>query len=234
MFLTTPRPKRSVLGGLLDRPLFLAHPTKPRTVVYVDGFNLYYGAVKGTSWKWLDLAKLFGMIRPADDIQSIRYFTAMVNGPTKPNQEIYLRAIATTPLVEVILGNFKRKRVQCKVAACTYAGKKLFETQEEKRTDVNIAIYMLDDAYQDKCDKFVLVSGDSDLVPAARMIRHRFPEKQIIVYVPAQHPARSHAVELRSSAHINRNLPLNLLKHCQFADPLPDLAGGFLRKPALW
>ena len=213
---------------------FLAHPRKFRTVVYVDGFNLYYGAVKGTPWKWLDLAKLFGMIRPVDEIQRIRYFTAMVNGPTKPNQEIYLRALATTPLVEVILGNFKRKRVRCKVAACNHAGTKLFETQEEKRTDVNIAIYMLDDAYQDKCDNFVLVSGDSDLVPAVRMIRHRFPTKQITVYVPAQHPARSHAVELRSSAHVNRNLPLNLLKHCQFANPLADLAGGFLQKPALW
>ena len=29
-----------------------------RTVVYVDGFNLYYGALKGTSWKWLDLVAL--------------------------------------------------------------------------------------------------------------------------------------------------------------------------------
>jgi 6-hydroxy-3-succinoylpyridine 3-monooxygenase len=174
------------------------------------------------------------MIRPADDVHCIRYFTAMVNGPTKPNQQVYLQALATTAPVEVILGNFKKKRVQCKVSACTYFGKKLFETQEEKRTDVNIAIYMLDDAYQDKCDKFVLVSGDSDLVPAVKMIRHRFPAKQIIIYVPAQHPARSHAVELRSSAHVNRNLPLNLLKHCQFANPLPDLAGGLLNKPASW
>jgi uncharacterized LabA/DUF88 family protein len=212
----------------------LAPTTKVRTVVYIDGFNLYYGAVKGTPWKWLDLAKLFGIIRAADDIQCIRYFTAMITGPTKPNQEIYLQALATTPLVEVILGNFKKKRVVCKVGACGYAGKKIFETQEEKRTDVNIAVYMLDDAYQDICDKFVLVSGDSDLVPAVRMIRQRFPGKQIIVYVPAQHPARSHAVELRSSAHVNRNLPLNLLKYCQFANPLPDRSGGFLQKPAAW
>jgi hypothetical protein len=26
-----------------------------RTIVYIDGFNLYYGAVKGTPYKWLDL-----------------------------------------------------------------------------------------------------------------------------------------------------------------------------------
>lgn len=208
--------------------------SRPRTIVYIDGFNLYYGAVKGTPWKWLDLAALFSQIRPADDIQSIRYFTAMVNGPTKPNQETYLKALATTPLVDTILGNFKRKRVECKLSSCTYAGKRFFDTQEEKRTDVNIAVYMLDDAYQDLCDNFVVVSGDSDLVPAIRMIRSRFPTKQVIVYVPAQHPTRSHAVELRSSAQVNRNLPLNLLKPCQFPNPLPDGSGGLLSKPTSW
>jgi hypothetical protein len=39
------------------------------------------------------------------------------------------------------------------------------------------------------------------------MIRNRFPDKRVIVYVPAQHPTRGHAVELRASADINRNLP---------------------------
>lgn len=109
----------------------LAKP-KPRAIVYIDGFNLYYGAVKGTPWKWLDLAKLFTEIRAADDVQCIRYFTAMVNGPSKPNQEVYLRALATTPLVDPVLGNFKRKSVECRVAPCTYAGKKLFANARRK------------------------------------------------------------------------------------------------------
>ncbi len=43
---------------------------------------------------------------------------------------------------------------------------------------------MLDDAYQDRCDIFVLVSGDSDLVPAVKKIRDRFLEKEVTVYVP--------------------------------------------------
>ena len=227
--------QKPVQGGpSKDRPLILAPQPKNRTIVNIDGFNLYYGAVKGTPWKWLDLAKFFSLIRPADDIQCIRYFTAMVNGPTKPDQEVYLKALATTPLVELVLGNFKKKRVECKLSACTYVGDRFFNTWEEKRTDVNVAVYMLDDAYQDRCDNFVLVSGDSDLVPPIRMIRHRFPNKRIYVYVPAQHPTRSHAVELRASAHINRNLPLNLLKPAQFPNPLPDGSGGLLNKPAAW
>ncbi len=45
--------------------------TKPRTIVYVDGFNLYYGAVKGTPHKWLNLEKFFRMVRPLDDVLRI-------------------------------------------------------------------------------------------------------------------------------------------------------------------
>jgi hypothetical protein len=96
-----------------------------------------------------------GWIRLADDIQSVRYFPAMVNGPTRPNQDVYLQALATTPMVEIVLGNFKKKSVRCKLAACTYAGPRLFDAYEEKRTDVNIAVFMLDDAYRDRCDNFV-------------------------------------------------------------------------------
>ena len=52
-----------------------------RTVVYVDGFNLYYGALKGTSWKWLDLVVLFEkVLQPHHDILAIKYFTARVSG----------------------------------------------------------------------------------------------------------------------------------------------------------
>ncbi len=209
-------------------------PRIARTIVYVDGFNLYYGAVKGTPHKWLDLAKFFQFLRPHDSIEKIRYFTALVTGPTRLNQEAYWQALATTPVVEIIPGKFKNKRVPCGLATCTHPGKRIFEVPEEKRTDVNIAVYMLDDAYQDACDNFVLVSGDSDLVPAIRMIRTRFPTKQITVYVPAQNPVRGYAVELRSAAQRDRDLPLNLLPRAQFDAQLPDGSGGHINKPASW
>jgi hypothetical protein len=230
----SPASKGPVRGGPKDRPLILPAPNPNRTIVYIDGFNLYYGAVRGTPWKWLDLARFFHQVRPADSITRVRYFTAMVTGPTKPNQELYLKALATTPLVDVILGKFKAKNVECKVSSCTQPGRRFFKSQEEKRTDVNIAVSMLDDAYQDLCDNLVLVSGDSDLVPAIRTIKDRFHNKRVIVYVPAQHPQRGHAVELRGCADINRDLPLNLLKPCQFANPLPDGNGGFIAKPTAW
>ena len=51
-----------------------------RTIVYIDGFNLYYGALKGSPWKWLDLEKLCHLLLPRDEIILIRYFTSKVQG----------------------------------------------------------------------------------------------------------------------------------------------------------
>ncbi len=208
---------------------------KPRVIVYIDGFNLYYGAVKSApSLKWLNLERYCKLLRPHDDIQAIRYFTALVSGPTKPNQEAFLKALATTPLVNVVLGKFKDKTVKCGVIGCLHPTSKKFKVPEEKRTDVNIAIAMLDDTYQDLCDHLVLFSGDSDLVPSVNMVRLRFPAKTITVYVPFRDPIRGAAVELRLAASKHRDLPLSLLSKAQFADVVPDGAGGTINRPAAW
>ncbi len=210
-----------------------AHPKK-RSIIYVDGFNLYYGALRGGRYKWLNLQKYFQLLRPADDIQAIRYFTALVHGPTKPSQQVYLKTLETLPLVTTILGKFKVKQISCRLTACTFTGSRIFSSQEEKRTDVNIAIQMLDDAYQDRCDRLVLVSGDSDLVPAVNLVKQRFPGKEVVVYVPARNATRGAATELRASADKHRLLPLNLLAHAQLPAAIPDGSGGIIHKPASW
>jgi uncharacterized LabA/DUF88 family protein len=212
-------------------------PVRPITIVYIDGFNLYYGALKGTPYKWLNLERYFKILRKDDTVQAIKYFTALVSGQTRSHQETYLKALATLPLVDVILGKFKSKRVRCNEVSCLHAGNRFFETTEEKRTDVNIAVSMLDDAYQDACDQLVLISGDSDLVPTVNMVRTRFPDKRVIVYVPhtpALSTTRGHAVELRAAANTHRDLPLNLLKVAQFPTQVPDGAGGLIAKPTAW
>lgn len=99
---------------------------------------------------------------------------------------------------------------------------------------MNIAVHMLDDAYRNRCDQFILVSGDSDLVPVIQMIRTRLTSKRIFVYVPAQVPQRASAVELRNAAHKHKTLPLNLLALAQFPTTLQDGAGGTITKPATW
>jgi uncharacterized LabA/DUF88 family protein len=210
-------------------------PRSSRVVVYIDGFNLYYGVLRFSKEKWLDIEKLFRILRPHDTIQKIRYFTALSHGGKSKDQLAYLKAIETLPLVNVVRGRYKNKSLKCLVHACAVADKdRFFTTPEEKRTDVNIAVSMLDDAYQNIGDHLIVVSGDSDLVPAVNMVKTRFPHITVTVYVPARNPIRGAAVELRSAADKDRDLPLNLLKLAQLPASIADGAGGFIAKPAGW
>jgi len=82
-----------------------------RTNIYVDGFNLYYGALRKTPHRWVNLESLFQLLLPKNTIQEIKYFTALVsarpNDPSQPQrQQLYLRALATLPKVSVHLGHF--------------------------------------------------------------------------------------------------------------------------------
>jgi 6-hydroxy-3-succinoylpyridine 3-monooxygenase len=197
------------------------------SVIYIDGFNLYYGALRNSSEKWLDLNQYFKFVRQDDDIKLIRYFTART-GST--DQETYLQALDTLPNVEIEYGLFKTKRVKCRVG-CGFTGSKEFSAPEEKGTDVNVALRMLDDAYQGACERMILVSGDSDLVPTVKLVKQRFPKIKITVYVPARDAVRGAARELRGAADKHLTLPLNLLSRSQFA---PVLSSGTIVKPKSW
>ena len=85
-----------------------------RTRVYVDGFNLYYGALKRTTFKWLDLVKLADLLLPdGHRVDRLRYFTARVSGVSNAGaparQHAYLRALGTLPEVRVHIGRFLAK-----------------------------------------------------------------------------------------------------------------------------
>ena len=205
-----------------------------KTVVYIDGFNLYYGALKGTAHKWLNIQNYFTRLLPDDEIVSIKYFSAPVNGSAGERQQSYYLALDTLSLVTLILGKFKNKTQTCRAVACTFSGDKRYSASEEKRTDVNIATHIVDDAYQEVGEKIVIVSGDSDLIPPIQMVRDRFPKKKIVVYVPANSPIRGAAVEIRTAAHENRTLPNNLLSRSQFPSSVLDGFGGSILKPPGW
>lgn len=210
------------------------HTGRSRAIVYVDGLNLYYGALRGPGKKWLNLELLFRRLREQDNLRVVRYFTTLVKAPPSTDQQTYLRAGATSPIVRIVTGRFKRRRRTCRVSGCTYQGNKLFSSTEEKRTDVNIALCMLDDAYRDRCDTLVLVSGDSDLVPAVEMVKTRFPRKKVIVYVPTRSTVRGAATELRRSADKHRTLPQRLVAVCQFPSELGANDGTVIAKPSSW
>lgn len=147
-----------------------------RVVFFIDGFNLYHAiaSLKVNHLKWLDLKKLCQnyAISSQFSIEDIYYFSAIAHwliGP-KRRHEKYLAALKTSG-VKPILGKFKNKDRWCRVC------KKSSKGHEEKETDVNIALHILDSAYQNSFDRAVIISGDSDLSPAIRLARKRFPKK---------------------------------------------------------
>ena len=87
-----------------------------RTYVYVDGFNLYYGSLKQTEFKWLDLVKLAYQVLPsAHTVERLKYFTARVSGARDSGapgrQQVYLNALATLPEVEIRFETFLDKAI---------------------------------------------------------------------------------------------------------------------------
>lgn len=82
-----------------------------KTIVYVDGFNLYYGSLRKTRYRWLNLETLCHNLMPKDNIVRIRYFTSLIkSNPHDPDQlrrqQIYLRALCTLPIVTIHYGSF--------------------------------------------------------------------------------------------------------------------------------
>ena len=138
-----------------------------KTNVYIDGFNLYYGCLKGTTHKWLDLA-LFcqaSFPRPRNQINRIRYFTAHVNArPNDPQQPIrqqtYLRALRTIPNLTTHLGSYLEKITRLRLHPPPASGPRTVQVMqsEEKGSDVNIATYLLVDAFDDDYEVAVVVS----------------------------------------------------------------------------
>ena len=207
-----------------------------RTHVYVDGFNLYYGALKGTSWKWLDLPALFAAVLQAQhDIAKVKYFTARVSSMpddlSKPQrQDVYLRALCQyRPEVEMHFGHFLSHRVRAPLARPMPGAQRSVEIvrTEEKGSDVNLAVHMLNDAWLDACDCAVVVSNDSDIAEAMRLVRQQH-EKRIGLLTPG---TRKPSQQLLKQADFARHIRPGALRASQLPDPIP---GTNIRKPARW
>ena len=149
------------------------------TFVYVDGFNLYYGAVKGTPYKWLNIRQLCELLLPKHKIVRVKYFTARVSArPGDPDQPIrqqtFLRALATLKDFDIFYGHFLTKETYMPGAgsppgtALKYA--KVIRT-DEKGSDVNLATHLLWDGFKGRYKAAVLLTNDSDLLEPVRIVR---------------------------------------------------------------
>ena len=203
--------------------------------VYVDGFNLYYGCLKDTPYRWLNLAKLSGLLVPSHTINKIRYFTAPLlrraeNSGQHQRQQIYLRALQTIPNLSIHYGYFLTSTVTMRLEHPLPDGSttaRVVKT-EEKGTDVSIASHLLMDSFDHDCDVVVVLSNDSDLIPAIRFAKERFG---LTIWILNPHLKRSWA--LADIADFYRTIRRGPLIASQFPDRMQD-AGGRFTKPPGW
>lgn len=193
-----------------------------RVAFYFDGFNLYH-AIDRLGFphlKWVDLRSLAKHITPRHTtrLEKVTYFSAFATHlvPEKlQRHRAYVRALEARG-VSCVMGRFKRHPVKCLKCGNTW------QKPEEKETDVNIAVHLLDEAYQDLFDHAYLVTADSDLVAGVRLFKQRFPDKKLTSVAP---PGRPHSKEILAVADGHIALNQEHIGRCLLPDSISDSNG---------
>ena len=224
-----------------------------RVWCYVDGFNLYNGVVRRVNQKWINLKLLCdALAAPGDTVEAVKYFTARLrpraNDPDVPaRQETYWHALRTVPEIEIIKGYFPPARPAKKPLACSIESMDLKVTagtpqtgvppemvrvmeSNEKGTDVNLAIHLLNDAHHSRFEKAAVVSADSDLAGCISMAR---TESGLSIGVLNPHPEH-HCNNLRSVSSFFVDIEPKHLHLSLFPDPVISPKGRAIAKPAGW
>jgi hypothetical protein len=205
-----------------------------RVYTYVDGFNLYYRALKGTAFKWLNLSELAKrVLDPADTVDKVRYFTARVSArsgdPDAPRrQQILFNALKTVPNIEFHFGRFLPKT---KKRPLVSTGKfvEIHDT-EEKGSDVNLATHLLNDGWRKAYELALVFSQDTDLIEPIRIVAHELGLTVGVVWLDGGRPNRY----LAAAASFVRHIRPADLAASQFPNPITLADGSQLHKPAGW
>lgn len=225
-----------------------------KTHVYIDGFNLYYGLLKNGPHKWLDLERFCDQLLPKNAVEKIYYFTARVDArpydPDQPTrQTAYLRALTALPRVETHFGSFMSSVVSqplvrtdpatgrwirahgkpaMKMTAAGENERAWVLKSEEKGSDVNLATYLLRDAYKGACACAVIISNDSDLLTPIRMAK---ADCGLTVGLIPPRPKGSN--ELKALADFKIDPRVHILAASHFPDVVATPTGD-AHKPATW
>jgi uncharacterized LabA/DUF88 family protein len=202
-----------------------------RVLVYVDGFNFYFG-LKASGYRrfyWLNVRSLAEkLLMFNQELVFTKYYTSRISDdPEKEKrQSTYLEALETLRDhndFEIYYGHYRKDPYTCPIC------RNIYKIPHEKKTDVNIATAMLLDAIDNKYDKALLISADSDLVPPIEAIKSRYPEKSIVVAFP---PGRN-SEDLKRTTQcfiINR---AKIAQSC-FPDKVKRADGFILQCPIEW
>ena len=210
--------------------------------VYVDGFNLYYGALRGRPYRWLDIRQFAQrLLRPDDELHRIRYFTARVrplphdlHAPRR--QATYIRALETLPDVSIHFGRFLAN--ESTLPRADGRGTVRVIKSEEKGSDVNLATHLLLDACAEDFEAALVVSNDSDLTEPVLEVQARYG-RPVGLALPLLNrnrdgiPRRPSRILRDAAAFVRHvsNSRRRLLAECQFPETLTDARGSFSRPP---
>jgi uncharacterized LabA/DUF88 family protein len=205
------------------------------TFVYIDGFNFYYGALRKTPYRWVNVRKLCELLLPKNTVAEIKYFTALVsarpNDPGQPaRQQLYFRALKTLPGLTIHYGHFLAHEVTMPLVPVPGRPQQYVRVikTEEKGSDVNLATHLLHDAHMGRFDVAVVVSNDSDLLEPIKIVRQQLGKK-VGILNPQKNPSRA------LLPHIDFIKPIRagVLQASQFPASLHDQHGIF-HKPPRW
>ena len=187
-----------------------------RVIAYIDGFNLYFG-LKSKGWRryyWLDPRSLvLNLLKPTQRLIEVKYFTARISSSThdqgkQKRQNTFLEAVETISDVRIYYGHFLQKLQTCRRCGASW------DLHEEKMTDVNIAVEMLNDVSDNLLDTALLISADSDLTAPLEAIRIRNPGKRVVLACPPNRQSK----RLESAAHACFRIGRKKIQDSQFPD----------------
>ncbi len=210
-----------------------------RTTFLVDGFNLYHSVREaslltgGIGTRWLNIRALcesqLHVVGGGAQIEAVYYFSALAThleagkpGITQRHADFIECLEATGVIVE--LGRFKAKTLRCEFCSARLT------RHEEKETDVAIAVRLFDLFHRNACDTAVIVSGDTDLAPATRIVQKAFPSANILFAFPYGRKNR----ELAQLAPRSFQFSKESYRRHQFPDPFITSAGKKISKPSKW
>ena len=230
-----------------------------KTAVYIDGYNLYYGRLRNTAFKWLDVVVFFENLLkvhdPSATLEVVKFFTAPAlarfashGSDSVQAQQSYHRAmqLARPERFELVCGvhSFDKHGTLLPTFVEGQPYNRLERTRvwklEEKKTDVNIAMAMYRDAAKARYQQLVICSNDSDAEPALQALREDFLNLTIgvVTPVPPADPQKSSprgvSTSLAQHAHWVRRYMLDKeLADAQLPVKVPTSKKP-IRKPGYW
>ena len=217
-----------------------------RTIAYIDGYNFYYGLLRKSQYKWLDVYALFRdqALNQSSDLVEVRYYTAPMLGKMSDDlespirQRRYLQAlrkmhpIGLTLIEGRIVASTPFQRLIFPIPEAPHLQKVQVLDFNEKKTDVNIASDMINGAWLKTYDQAVLCSNDSDLEGALRSIKEHHPHIRIGLVAPISgDDPRKISSDLARFSDWKKILSATHLSRSQLPDRIPS---SHLSKPAAW